>query len=156
MRRPVRQAESVGQRGQLAIAHLFAHEAAGQGAGVDDAIGQGTVTVPAQVGVEEPQIETDVMADHDGVAEELDQRGEERVDRRRRRHHRLRDAGQVGDEGRDGDTGVDERLEGPEGDHVAGGLYHRASHLRWLSNMASCNGPSTCTQRVPWILSTSA
>ena len=96
---PVVEAEATRQRAQLAVGHLVAHQAPGQGAGVDRGVGQRRALGAHQRGPDEAQVEADVVADHHRVADELEQAGQHRLDARGGHHHGLGDAGQHRDLG---------------------------------------------------------
>ncbi len=97
---PDHRAEPGRQRGQPAVGHLVADQAAGQGQGVDPGVGQPGPAPGDEVGVEERRVEAEVVADQHRAADELEQGGEHLVDGRRRDDQRLGDAGQGDDERR--------------------------------------------------------
>ena len=115
--------EAFGERAQLAVGDLVAHEAAGEGHGVDRSVGQARSIVSFERGLHEAEVEAHVVPDHHGIADELEQRREHVLDARRREHHRLGDAGEHGDLRGDGAAGIDEGLEGAEtfAPSIAGG-----------------------------------
>ena len=98
----------------MRFGYLVANETARERDGVDAPIGQARVPVRDEGRVEERAVEPDVVPDDDRVARELQERGEHFGDARCRQHHRLGDARQHGDERRDRDAWVDERLEAAE------------------------------------------
>ena len=79
--RAVVEAEAVGQRAQPAVGHLVAHEPAGQRHGVDERLREPVPACAAEGGVEEPEVEPDVVADDHGAADELGQRRAARLER---------------------------------------------------------------------------
>ena len=115
MRWTMIEAQARGQCVELAIGHVVAQQTAGERAGVDPLIRQRRPVAARQRGIEEAEVEAHVVTDDDGVTHEFEKRGEHGVDARRSRDHRLCDAGEHGDLGRDRAPGVDERLEGTEG-----------------------------------------
>ena len=68
---PVRQPEALGERPQAAVGNLVAHQTPGEGDGVDRGSGQRCSAAPLERGLEEPDVEADVVADHRVVADEL-------------------------------------------------------------------------------------
>ena len=110
----VREAEAFGQRAEPAVGDLVADETPGQGGGVDRRVVEQRPPRSFECGLEEPDVEADVVPHDDRVADELEQRWQHRLDAGRAHHHRLGDAGEDRDGGRDGATGVHERLEGAE------------------------------------------
>ena len=119
-----RDAEVARQRGEPEVRNLVAHESPRDRERVDVAVREARSTRRDQRGVEERDVEADVVADDHRVADELEQRGEHLFDARRGQHHRLGDAGEHGDERRDRHAGVDERLEAAEA--FAAAQLHRA------------------------------
>jgi hypothetical protein len=113
---PAGESEVLGQRPQLAVADLVPDQAAGEGARVDDPVGARQAFVPGshQGGVEEGQVEPDVVAHQHGAGGELQERREHGGDGRRREHHGGGDARQDGDGGRDRPSRVHEGGVGPE------------------------------------------
>ncbi len=116
--RPVRgamiEAEARRQRAEPAVGHLVTHEAPGEGDGVDP---HGVVTRvpgPLEGGAQEGDVEADVVPDQHGVARELEQRRQDRLDPRRRGDQGVGEPGEDGDDRRDRPARVDERLERAE------------------------------------------
>ena len=107
-------AEVLRERVQLEVRYFVANEPAGDRDGVDPPVRHAFIAVRDERGVEERAVEADVVADDHGVACELDERRQHFGDARRRQQHRLGDAGQHGDQRRDGNAGVHERLEATE------------------------------------------
>ena len=105
------EAQARRQRSQPAVGHLVADEPAGERAGVDELVAQPGPTGTRQRGVEEADVVPDVVAHEDGVAEELEEARQHLVDARGRHHHRLGDAGEHGDLGRDRHARIDQGLE---------------------------------------------
>jgi hypothetical protein len=101
-----------GEGGQPDVGHLVpGQQLACQPSGADHPVGRPRVSVPLQVGLQEPPVEGGVVADEHGVAEEFEQAGQDRLDRLRARHHAVGDPGERGDQRRDRDLGVDQRVE---------------------------------------------
>ena len=103
-------AKLAGQRAEFIVGHL------GDGASrerkrIKPDIGERWPAVAAEFRVDEMRVEPHVMSDDDGVAEELDDRGQHLTDRRRVGDHRVGDAREVGDEGWNGLVRVDESAE---------------------------------------------
>ena len=113
-----------GEGAELEVGHLVAHEATGQAVGVDRAVVEAGAVGADQGGLEEADVEAHVVPDHHRAADELEEGGQHLVDRGRRQHHGLGDAGEHGDLGRDGQARVDEGLEGAEA--LAAAQLHRA------------------------------
>ena len=111
---PVGQPQPFGQHAERAVRHLVAHQPAGERAGVDDAVGEPRPARACERGVQEAHVEADVVAHDDGVARELEERWQHRVDGRRGHDHGLGDPGEHGDLGRDLHARVHERLEGAQ------------------------------------------
>ncbi len=107
-----RRAEVGGQGGQLEVAHLGAYQAPGQGGGVGRPVGQAPIPEPLGGGIEERQVESDVVADDHRVAQELEETGQGFLDLGGLDHHGVSDPGEHGDERGYGGTRVDQRLEG--------------------------------------------
>ena len=107
-------AEVRGERVQAQVRNVVAHEPARQPDRVDPAVRQAAGSRCGERGVEEPAVEADVVPDDHRVAEELEQRRQQLFDRGRGRDHRLGDAGEHGDERRDRDARVHERVEPAE------------------------------------------
>ena len=105
-----------GKGAEPAVGHLVAHQAAGQGTGVDPGVRQPGPPRPFEGHPQEPEVEPDVVADDHGVADELEEGREHGFDPRCGHDHRLADAGQHRDLGRDGHARVDQRLERAEAD----------------------------------------
>ncbi|MFT3854920.1 MAG: hypothetical protein QM733_19605 [Ilumatobacteraceae bacterium] len=137
VRRPVGEPEAVGERAEPAVRHLVAHQPAGDGQRVDDDVRQARVPVTLQGAVDEREVEADVVPDDHGVAEELQERGQHRLDAWCGDDHRIGDPGEHGDGGSDRPPGVDERRERAEalaaahlrradlGDHVLDAIAAR-------------------------------
>ena len=119
-----RHAEVPGEGSELEVGHLVAHQSAREPDRVDATLGQLGVAVRGQGGIEERDVEPDVVTDDDRPADELEQGRQDLVDARRGQQHGLGDAGQHGDERRDGDPGVHERLEPSE--QLTPAVLHRA------------------------------
>ncbi len=111
VRRSMIEAKARCQRAESAIRHLVADQSPGQRQGVDDGIRDLGIATPAQGGIDEGHVEPDVVADHHGVAQELDHRREYGVDRRGAHHHRFGDPGEHGDHRRDRPARVDQALQ---------------------------------------------
>jgi hypothetical protein len=112
--RPVVEPQVTGERAEPAVGHLVAHQATRQRDGVDDRVGETRPIVARERRAEEAEIEAHVVTDDDGVAEELEERRQHGLDARGAHDHRLRDAREHGDLGRDGPTRVDQGLERAE------------------------------------------
>ncbi len=110
----VRQTEDGGQRAQLAVRHHVPDQAPGEGEGVDAGVGDRITTGRDEGVVQEPQVEPDVVPDHDGSAHELQERGEHGADGRGVDHHGVTDAGEGGDERRDALVRSDQGLVGSQ------------------------------------------
>ena len=92
--RPRRQPEVVSQGGQLAVGHLLPHEPASQRARVDELMSEPRVALGHEGVPQEGQVETHVVADHNGAAsDEFEERGQYRLDACGRGHHRFGDPG---------------------------------------------------------------
>ena len=111
---PMIEPKATGQRAQAAIRHLVAHQPTSEWQRVDDGVAKGGPVAAEQRGVDEPHVETDVVADDDRVADELLQGGQHRLDARCLGHHRLRDAREHGDAGGDGLARVDQGGHGAQ------------------------------------------
>ena len=104
----------IGERGQPAVGHVVAQQAAGEGGGVDDGRPVVGALVAGERGAQEPEVERGVVGDEHGVAEEVDQRAEHGLDARRGGDDGIGEAGQHGDLGRDRPAGIDQRVERAE------------------------------------------
>jgi len=87
-------------------------QAAGEGGGVDGAVGKATIREPEGGGVEKAEVKTDVMTDDDRGAQKLEEGRQHPFDLGGRRHHRRRESGEDRDEGRYVGAGIDEGVEG--------------------------------------------
>ena len=103
-----------GQRAELAVGDLLAHQAASERTRVDERVAEARVAASRQGGVEERDVEPQVVADEHAPADELDQRRQHLLDARRGHDHRLGDARQERDRRGDGDAGIDEGLKRAE------------------------------------------
>ena len=83
----------------------------GQPRRADRGAGQRVVVEPDEVHVQEREVEPGVVRDEDRAATELQERRQDLLDRRLGGDRSVVDAGQVRDERRDRDLGVDQRLE---------------------------------------------
>ena len=120
-----RRAEDLGERGEPVVRRLVAHdELARQLEGVEDRE-PGPRSADAGGGrLEEADVEAGVVGDEDAAGRELEEGGQRALDARRVAHHRVGDAGEHRDEGRDGLGRVDEGLELAE--HLAAAHLDRA------------------------------
>ena len=93
--------EELGEGGQLAVGHLVAGQRpAGHRGGVQHPDLRPGVAVPVAGRLEEADVVRRVVRHQHRPAQELQQAGQHRLDRRGRGQHRLGDAGQHGDERR--------------------------------------------------------
>ena len=113
VRRLVAEPEVSREGAELAVRDLGTHEPAGEAAGIDELIRQLRIRPGGERGVQEPEVEADVVAHDHGIADELEQRRQYPVDHGRGADHVLGDARQIDDLGWDRDAGVDEGLERP-------------------------------------------
>ena len=79
--------EAVGERAETAVGHLVTDEAPGERGGVDDVVGEPRPLGSFEGGLEESDVEADVVPHDDGVADELQERGEHGLDARGAHHH---------------------------------------------------------------------
>jgi hypothetical protein len=107
-------AEVRGQRLETDVGHVGPHDPSSQLGGADRRALEGRIVEPLQVHVQEREVEARVVGNEDGAAGELEEGGQDRLDRRLPPDEEVVDAGQVRDEGRDRRAGVDERLERAE------------------------------------------
>ena len=112
-----------GERRQPQVGNLLSPQPAGQRRGVNRTIGRRRVSEGERCGTDEGEVEPDVVTDHHGVSDELEERGKGGLDRRRPYHHGVGDPGEDRDERRDRRPRVDERLERAE--HLAPANFHR-------------------------------
>ncbi len=99
---------------QSQVAHLLPDQTSGQTGSVHRVVGQPPVFEPDRGGIEEGEVEADVVTHDHCVPDELEERGERLVDPGGVDHHGLCDPGQDGDRGWDRQPGVDQCLEGPQ------------------------------------------
>ena len=103
-----------GERAELAVRNLVAQQAPGQRHGVDHGAGERRSAVALAGGAEEAHVEADVVAHDHRVADELDERRQDRTDARCVRDQHVGQPGEHGDLRRDRPAGVHQRLEGAE------------------------------------------
>ncbi len=118
------EAEAVGEGPEATVGDLVAEQSPGEGEGVDRPVGEAGPALLSERGVEERHVEADVVADDDGVAEELEQGGHDRLDARGPGDHGLGDPGEHGDLWRDRATRIDEGVVAPQA--LAPSQLHRA------------------------------
>ena len=105
----------LGQRAELAVGHLVAHQPAGQRAGVDDAVGRAAAGRRRRSAAwRKPRSKRTLWPTITASPTNSSRVGSTVSIAGRRDHHRLGDAGEHGDLGRDGRTRVDEGLERAE------------------------------------------
>ena len=104
--------EAVGERAQRAA--LLRAELARQAQRVERGPRERLPALPAELVVEEPEVELGVVRDQDRVRREVDELGQDDLDGRRAGDGLVVDAGDAGDHGRDGDAGVHEGGEGAD------------------------------------------
>ena len=78
--RAVVEAEPARQRAEAAVGDLVAHEPAGERRRVDDGRGDRRSAVALERRAQEREVESDVVADEHGVADEVDERAEHGAD----------------------------------------------------------------------------
>ena len=102
------------ERVEADVGHVGPHDPSSQLGGADRRAVEEGIVEPFQVHVQEGEVEAGVVRDEDRTSSELDERGQDRLDRRFPPHQEVVDAGQVRDERRDRRAGIDERLERAE------------------------------------------
>ena len=109
--RLVSEPEMCREGAKSAIGYFGPHESTGESARVDDPVGESGVVVCCQRTVEKAQVETYVVPDNHGVANEVEKSSKDILDAWCREHHRLRDTGEVHDLRRNSCSRVDEGLK---------------------------------------------
>ena len=137
-----RRVEDPRERRQLAVGGVVAgdHPARELGGVEHLEAGPGPALLLREV-LEEADVEGGVVGDQDTAGRELEERGQRRLDGRGVGHHRVADAGEHGDEGRDLGAGVDQGLELAE--HLAAAHLDRAD----LGDHGSAGGRSRRSSR---------
>ncbi len=107
------QSESCGEFAQFEARDFIVEEAAGQGEGVEALVAEHRSTTPPDGGVEEAHVETDVVANDDTAADEVEKGGEHLIDGWSVDDHHLGDAGDNGDLRRNSATRIHHCLERP-------------------------------------------
>jgi len=110
----VGETERGGQGAEPAVVDLVAHQAPGQGQGVDGRIHQSLPPRGDQGVVEEREVEAEIVAHQHRPADELQKGRKHLADPGCVGHHGVVDSGECGDERGDAVVGPDERLIGPE------------------------------------------
>ena len=116
--------EAVGERAQRAA--LLRAELARQAQGVERGPRERLPALPAELVVEEAEVERGVVRHEHRVRREVDELGQHDLDGRRAGDGLVVDAGDAGDHGRDGHAGVD---EGGEGADLAAALEAHGADL---------------------------
>lgn len=99
---------------QLDVGNLVPHQAASERASIDGTIREPGIASPLQCQVEVAEVVAHVVAYQHGAGRELDQGWQHRLDTWSLDHHRLGNAGEHGDGGRNEEPGVDHGLERTE------------------------------------------
>lgn len=99
---------------ELEVANLIATKPAGQLQGVCPRVGEFGIAELLRSGVQERDVEANVVPDDDGASEKFEEGGKGFVDRWGLDNHRLGDPGHDRYERRDRCSGVDQRLEGAQ------------------------------------------
>ena len=107
-------AEVASERQQPDVGDVGPDHPASQPRGADGGGRQRVVVEPGEVRVQEREVEPRVVGDEHRAAAELEERGQDLLDRRLGGHRSVVDAGEMRDERRDGDLGVDQCLERPD------------------------------------------
>ena len=94
-----------------AIGDFGPHESTGKSARIDDPVRERGVMVCRECSVEKAQIETYVVPDYHGIADEVEESSQDILDPWCREHHRLRDTGEVDDLRGNSCSRVDEGLK---------------------------------------------
>ena len=84
----------LGKSAEFAVRNFVADESSSQCDGVDGTIRKFGSLVAFESGLHKRQIESDVVSDDDGIANELKQRRQHRFDARSGHHHRMSDSGE--------------------------------------------------------------
>ncbi len=117
-------AEVLRERAQLHVGHVRPDHTARELGGAHRRSRQQRVVEPAQVLVQEGEVEPRVVRDEDRAARELAEGGEHLLDGRLAGHQLVADARELGDEGRDRRARIDQRLEHAEA--LAAPVGHRS------------------------------
>ena len=84
----------LGKGSEFAVRNFIANESSGKSDRIDGTIRQFGTLVAFEGGLHKRQIESDVVSDDDGIADELKQRRQYRFDARSGHHHRMSDSGE--------------------------------------------------------------
>ncbi len=107
----VGETKAPGQLAELEGRGLVHQEAAGKGEGVEALVAEEGTSMPTNGGLQEAHVETNVVADDDGPAHELEKGGKHRTNLGGSGHGLVGDSCQHRDRGRNGLPGVDHGLE---------------------------------------------
>jgi hypothetical protein len=109
--RAVGQPQAGREGAELAVGYLTPQQPSGEGHGVEHLVRELVAVVAHERRIDEADVETRVVCHHHRITDELEQRGQQLGNCRRADDHRLRDAGEHRDRGRDLALGVDKRLQ---------------------------------------------
>ena len=84
----------LGKCSEFAVGNFIANESSSKRDRIDGTIGQLRPLVAFKSGLHKRQIESDVVSDDHGIADELKQRRQHRFDARSGHHHRMSDSGE--------------------------------------------------------------